>query len=66
MAASAAAAIAALEVPFFGKTFVAFGRVIKILAFFWAILATFVLHRAKLMIRAHVSIGFKVFGAERL
>jgi hypothetical protein len=44
MPASTFAAMAAFEMEFFGKAFVAFGRVIKIFAFDGFIFVTLVVH----------------------
>jgi len=48
MSAAAFAAITAVEMEFFGKTFVTFGRVIKIFAFDWFIFVILVEHDANL------------------
>lgn len=45
MPAAASAAIAALEVEFFGKAFVAFGRIVKIFAFDWFIFIILLIHK---------------------
>ena len=48
MSATTFAAIPAVEMEFFGKTFVTFGRVIKIFAFDWFIFVILVEHDANL------------------
>lgn len=45
MPAATFAAMAAFEVVFFGKAFVTFGRVIKILAFCWYIFVILLVHK---------------------
>jgi hypothetical protein len=47
MPATAPAAIAALEVVFFGEAFVAFGCIIKIFAFYGFIFIILFIHRSK-------------------
>lgn len=48
MSATTSAAMAAFEVVLFGETFITFGRVIKIFAFYGFIFIILLLHKAKI------------------
>ena len=68
MPAPAFAAIAALEVVFFGKALVAFGRIIKIFAFDGFIFVILVVHNhyKNNKIRPNVFDCFQIFAPQRI
>lgn len=65
MPASRFAAIAALEMVFFGENPETFGREVIIFAFGQFIFVILIVHCAKLNFLRHVCDRFEIFGAER-